>query len=66
MLIYVNITDSESHKTKIDTHIHTQKLKFFFCILNYLIRNFQEICKIPKPKTQLLKQIENPNPDLSL
>ncbi len=38
----------------------------FFCILNYLIPNFQEICKIPKPKTQLLKQIENPNPDLNL
>ncbi len=44
MLIYVNITDgqtdrqthlnysSEPHKIKIDTQIHTQKLKKFFCI----------------------------------
>jgi len=41
---------------KIDTQIHTQKLNFFF-ILNYLIRNLQEICKILKLKTQILKKL---------
>ena len=29
--------------------IYTQKLKKNFCVLNYLIRYLQEICKIPKP-----------------
>jgi hypothetical protein len=47
-------------KIKIDTQIHTQKLKTFVCILNYLIRNLQKICKIPKPKakTQILKKLK--------
>ena len=40
--------------------INLLKIKFFFCILNYLIRNLQEICEIPNPNTQ---KNENPNPD---
>jgi hypothetical protein len=35
---------------KFDTQIHTQKLNFFFIILNYLFGNSQEICKILKLK----------------
>jgi len=30
-------------------------IKLFFCILNYLIRNLQEICKIPEPKPKYSK-----------
>ncbi len=43
---------------KIDTQIHTQKIKKNFFILNYLFRNFQEILKILKLKlkTQILKK----------
>jgi len=37
-------------KIKIDTQIHTQKIIFFLFILNYLIRNLQEIRKILKLK----------------
>jgi len=44
-------------KNKIDTQIHTQKLKFFF-ILNHLFRNLQEIRKILKLKTQILKKFK--------
>ncbi len=33
-------------------------VKNFFCILNYLIRNSQEISKIPKPKTQIPKKLK--------
>ena len=40
---------NKKKKIKIDTQIHTQKLNFFL-ILNDLIRNLQEICKILKPK----------------
>ena len=46
---------------KIDTQIHTQKLEFFTCILNYLIRNLQEICK--NTQTQNIQKIENSNPE---
>ena len=45
-------------KIKIDTQIHIQILKKNFCVLNYLIRNLQEICKIPKPKPQILKKLK--------
>jgi hypothetical protein len=43
---------------KIDTQIHTQKIKKKIFILNYLFRNFQEILKILKLKlkTQILKK----------
>ena len=36
------------------------KNKNFFLYLNYLIRNLQKICKIPKPKpkTQILKKLK--------
>jgi len=36
------------------------KIKNFFLYLNYLIRNLQKICKIPKPKpkTQILKKLK--------
>jgi len=34
------------------------KIKKKNFILNYLIRNLQEICKIAKPKTQILKKLK--------
>ncbi len=34
------------------------KIKFFFIILNYLFGNLQEICKILKLKTQILKKLK--------
>ena len=36
------------------------KNQIFFFNLNYLIRNLQKICKIPKPKpkTQILKKLK--------
>ncbi len=45
-------------KIKIDTQIHTQKLNIFFIILNYLFGNLQEICKILKLETQILKKLK--------
>jgi len=40
------------------------KLKIFVCILNYLIRNLQNIqTQTQNPNTQ---KIENPNPNLNL
>ena len=47
-------------KINIDTQIHTQKMKIFLFILNYLIRNLQEIRKILKLKlkTQILKKFK--------
>ena len=39
---------------KIYTQIHTTKT-FFFLYFNYLFRNLQEICKIPK--TQIPKKL---------
>ncbi len=42
----------------ITTQIHTQKIKYFFLILNYLFRNLQEIRKILKLKTQILKKFK--------
>ncbi len=38
---------------KIDSQIHTQKIKLIFFILNYLYRNLQEILKILKLKLKL-------------
>jgi len=58
MDLSINLEKLEK-KIKIDTQIHTQKLTFFL-YLNYLIRNLQKICKIPKPKpkTQIPKKLK--------
>jgi hypothetical protein len=52
MLIYVNIT--VILKKKIEYCLKQYSINFD--ILNYLIRNSQEICKIPKPKIQTKTQ----------
>ena len=68
MLIYVNITDrrtdrqthqkysSEPHKIKIDTQIHTQKLKYFF--LYFKLSNSKFAKELRNTQTQILKQLK--------
>ncbi len=53
----LSIHFKDQKKNKIDNKIHTQKINFFF-ILNYLFRNLQEIFKILKLKTQILKKMK--------
>ena len=59
--MYLSINFKNKEKIKIDNQIHTQKINFLFFVSNYLIRNLQEIRKILKLKTQILKKFKTQN-----
>ena len=65
---YILKTQTRTQKLKkFDTQTQKLKLKYsFIFILNHPIRSLQEICKILKLKTQILKKFENSNPNLNL